>query len=195
MGEIEAVDLLATLELIEIAVALIKAVAQLVAVVFGEAAVTRYRTVIAARRILLQIGFQDQMRIFIRLPHQLRHQRIFLFAGVIVLGIAVAGHAGQAKRPLIVDGIGVVKHRAGGGVAARLQLDVTLFAELRTLGDHVHQSARHRLTIERRRGAFDHVDALKEGVIDLQYIVTATIAHQSHAVEEGIIGIAAMEAA
>ncbi len=48
MGEIEAVDLLVAFELIKIAVALIEAVAQLIAVVFGKAAVTRHGTVITA---------------------------------------------------------------------------------------------------------------------------------------------------
>ncbi len=135
------------------------------------------------------------MGIFIRLPHQLRHQRIFLFTGMIVLGIAVAGYTGQAKRPLVINGIGVVKHRASGRVAARLHLNVTLFRELRTFSHHVHQSARHCLAIERGRGAFDHVDAFQESIIHLQYVETAAVTHQPHPVEEGVIDIATVEAA
>ena len=71
---------------------------------------------------------------------------------------------------------------------------MTLFRELRTLGHHVHQPTRHRLAIKRRRGAFDDVDALKEGVIYLQCVETAAVAHYPHTVEESVIDIAAVEA-
>ena len=114
---------------------------------------------------------------------------------MIVLGIAVAGDAGKTKRPLFVYCVGVVEGGAGGVVIARHQTEMAFLLKLRPFRGHHHQAAGHRLTIQSGRGAFNHVDTLKEPGIDLQRIITAAVSHQTQTVEERIINVAAVEAA
>ena len=70
-----------------------------------------------------------------------------------------------------------------------------LFAKQWAFAGHVHQAARHRLPIERGRGAFDHIDAFEKPGIDLHHIEAAAVAHHPQAVEEGVINVTAVETA
>lgn len=147
MLEFVAVDLLPALELVAIRFTVEETTAQFLSV---QAAVGRHGGVITAGRIFLQIGAQQQRGIFIRLPHQLRGNRITLFALMVILGIAATGHTGQAKCPLVVDGIGVIECATFGILRAAGKLEMTFFSELRTLGGFNHDAAGNALAVQGR---------------------------------------------
>src|SRR5476649_2805578 len=114
---------------------------------------------------------------------------------MVVLRIAAAGHAGQTKRPLVVDGIRVIERTAFGVLRAAGEAEMSLFSKLRTLGAFHHQTARNALTIQGRRGAFDHIDTFQEPRIHLNGVIAGAIAENTQSIEEGVVNITAVEAA
>ena len=189
-----AVDLLAALIAIS-RIAFVGAGGELTAIVRVAGAVQRQRAVVAAGRIFLQIGAQQQRGVAVRLPQQGRRNRVALFAGMVILRVAAAGHPDQPPCPLVIDGVGVIEGRAFGILRPASQADVALLTELRALGGQVDHAARHALPVERGGGAADHIDAFDKPRVDLHHVMAAAVAHQTHAVEEQVIDVAAVVAA
>ncbi len=162
--ELIANHLLGAFEFVVVGFAVEKVVADVAAIAAIEAAFGWYATVVAAIRVLLQIGLKGQGGIVAQVDGQAGRQGVTLFFHMVELGVAVLRQTHQAigDAPLLVQRTAEIEAGAMLAEIAQGGLDLMIGLVQRLLAGQGHQTARQAAAIEHRRRPLHHVNALGE---------------------------------
>ncbi|CAJ0716807.1 hypothetical protein LMG8323_03367 [Ralstonia mannitolilytica] len=167
------------------------------AVAREDTAFRRHAAVVAAFRVMLQVGLQQQVRVGREVDCQRRRNGEALLAHVLELRVHAARYACHTKghHAVLVDGAGDVERAFEAIPVAHRDFHLVIRLKQRLLAGQRHHPARRRAAIENRARPFEHIDALQKIRIDLERAIAALVAHQAQAVEQGVVDAAVIEAA